>query len=84
MIRFEEGKLYYFKAADLSRMFGECIERNELNGIEFVIFRFPLPQADLFYECLVEYPIYGFEVIETVYIRLGDKTYMSDSRWVLE
>lgn len=32
MINFEEGKLYCFKAADLSRMFGECLERNELNG----------------------------------------------------
>lgn len=84
MIKFEEGKLYYFKAADLSRMFGECIERNELNGIESVIFRFPLPQADLFSECLVEYPIDDFEEIEIVYSRLGDKTYMSDSRWVSE
>lgn len=84
MIKFEEGKLYYFKAAYLSRMFGECIERNELNGIEFAVFRFPLPQADLFSKCLVEYPIYDFEEIETVYSRLGDKMYMSDSRWVSE
>ena len=30
MIKFEEGKLYCFKAADLSRMFGECLERNDM------------------------------------------------------
>lgn len=84
MIKFEEGKLYYFKAADASRMFGECIERNELNGTEFAVFKFPLPQADLFSKCLVEYPKDNFEEIEIVYTRLGDKTYMSDSRWVSE
>lgn len=34
MIKFEAGKPYCFKAADSSRMFGECVERNELNGTE--------------------------------------------------
>lgn len=84
MIKFEVGKRYYFKARDLSRMFGKCIGRNELNGIESVVFSFPLPQANLFSECLVEYPMDDFEEIETVYSRLGDKLYMSDSRWVSE
>lgn len=77
MIKFEEGKLYCFKAADMSRMFGECIERNELNGTEFAAFRFP--KEGLFCECLVYYPTH-----ETVLCCLGDKTYMSDSRWVSE
>lgn len=78
MIKFEEGKLYYFKAADLSRMFGECIGRNELNGTEFGVFRFP--KEGLFCKCLIYYPTHDIEEHETVRCYLGDKTYMSDSR----
>lgn len=82
MIKFEEGKLYYFKAADLSRMFGECIERNELNRTEFAVFRFP--EKGLFCKCLIYYPTHDIEEHETVLCYLGDKKYMSDSRWVAE
>lgn len=81
MINFEEGKLYYFKAADLSRMFGECLERNELNGTEFAVFKFP---EGLFCKCLIYYSTHDIEEHETVLCYLGDKTYMSDSRWVSE
>lgn len=84
MIKFEEGKLYYFKAADLSRMFGECIERNELDGTEFAVFRFPLPDRNLNCKCLIYYPKHDIEEHETVLCYLGDRTYMSDSRWVSE
>jgi hypothetical protein len=82
MIKFEEGKLYCFKAADMSRMFGECIERNELNGTEFAVFRFP--KEGLFCKCLVYYLTHDIEEYETVLCYLGDKMYMSDSRWVSE
>lgn len=82
MIKFEEGKLYYFKAADLSRMFGECLERNELNGTEFAVFKFT--KEGLFCKCLIYYPPHDIEEHETVLCYLGDKTYMSDSRWVSE
>lgn len=82
MIKFEEGKLYCFKAADLSRMFGECLERNELDGTEFAVFR--LPEKGLFCKCLIDYPTHDIEEHETVLCYLGDKAYMSDSRWVSE
>ena len=59
MIKFEEGKLYCFKAADMSSMFGECIERNELDGTEFAVFRFP--KEGLFCKCLVYYPTHDIE-----------------------
>lgn len=82
MIKFEEGKLYCFIAADMSRMLAECIERNELNGTEFAVFRFP--KEGLFCKCLIYYPTHDIEEHETVLCYLVDKTYMSDSRWVSE
>lgn len=82
MIKFEEGRLYCLKAADLSRMFGECVERNELNGTEFAVFRFP--KEGLFCKCLIYCPTHDIEEHETVLCYLGDKTRMRDSRWVSE
>lgn len=82
MIKFEEGKLYYFKAADLSRLFGECVERNELDGTEFAVFRFP--EKGLFCKHLIYYPTHDIEEHEIVFCYLGDKMYASDSRWVSE
>lgn len=82
MIKFEEDKLYYFKAVDSTRMIGECIERSECAMEETLVFRFS--EEGLFCRCLIEYPLNNFEEVETTYCRLGDKLYMSDSRWVSE
>ena len=82
MIKFEENKLYYFKSTDLSRMFGECVERSECNMEETLVFKFS--ENGLFCRCLIDYPLNNIEESEIVYCRLGDKLYMSDSRWVSE
>lgn len=91
MIKFKEGKRYMFKTSDLtgmfkdtdlSGMFGECIERNICDMEEAVVFRFS--EKGLFCRCLIDYPLNNIEESEVVYCHLGDKLYMSDSRWVAE
>lgn len=85
MIKFEVGKRYYFKADDLTRMCGECIGRDDLNGIEFVVFSFP--EKGLFVKCFVNYELGDYTLgdsddTETLYFTKKDKSYTSNARWV--
>lgn len=82
MNKFEVGKRYYFKGDDLTRMCGECIERDYLNGIEFVVFRFP--EKELFVKCFVNYELGDSGDAETLYCTKKGKPYTSNSRWVAE
>lgn len=84
MIKFEVGKRYYFKAADLTRMCGECIERDDLNGKEVVVFRFP--EKGLFVKCFVNYELDDYTLgdsddTEILYCTKNGKPYTSNSRW---
>lgn len=80
MIKFEVGKRYYFKADDLTRMCGECIRRDDLNYIEFVVFIFP--EKGLFVKCFVDYELGDSDDTETLYCTKKDKSYTSNARWV--
>ena len=87
MIKFEEGERYWFKAADLTNMVGECIERNYLSEIEYLVFRFP--EKGLNAKCYVKYEMGDYTMgdyddNETVLCTLGDKLFMANSRWVAE
>lgn len=87
MIKFEVGKRYYFKADDLTRMCGECIVRDDLDGIEFVVFRFP--EKGLFVKCFINYELGDYTLgdsddTETLYCTKKDKSYTSNARWVAE
>lgn len=85
MIKFEVGKHYYFKGADLTCMDGECIDRNDLNGIGYVVFSFP--EKGLFAKCFVSYELGDYTLgdsddTETLYCTMKGKSYTSNSRWV--
>lgn len=82
MNKFEVGKRYYFKGDDLTRMCGECIERDDLSGIEFVVFRFP--EKELFVKCFVNYELGDSGDAEILYCTKKDKSYTSNARWVAE
>lgn len=85
MTKFEVGEHYYFKGADLTRMVGECINRDDLNGIEYVVFRFP--EKGLFCKCFVSYELGDYTLgdsddTETLHCMMNGKSFMSNSRWV--
>lgn len=79
MIEFEVGKRYYFKADDLTRMCGECIGRDDLDGMELVVFSFP--EKELFVKCFVNCELGDSE---TLYCTKKGKSYTSNARWVAE